>query len=648
MYKTFGIFAHVDTGKTTFSEQILYYGQGIQARGRVDHQNAFLDLHPIERERGITVFAEQGIFTYNNNTYTMIDTPGHVDFSPEMERAIQVLDYAVVLVDAVDGVEGHTETVWQLLRKHHIPTFFFINKMDREGANLDKAIASIHALLTPNTIVLTNHLTKDMDEPLAEAVAALDDTLMERYFETGYTRDVFEAALCQMIRDERVFPIHYGSALQDEGISTFLQHFDRLTATNYDAAAPFAARVYKVRHDEKGQRIAYLKIDAGRLKAREALEIDGEMMKVGQIRLYNGEKFEQLQEAIAGQSVGIYGLKNAVIGTTFGDAVSYKAPSLVPTLQSRVVFEDGVSPKEMLRYFRLLEAEDPSLEIVWQEALQEIHLHIMGVIQLEVLQQVLAERFQLMVQFEAPTIIYKETIFTSTKGYGHFEPLKHYAEVHLRMEPAPRGQGITFINECHADDLLVGQQNLIQKHVLERAHHGLLTGSAVTDIIVTLVTGKAHIKHTEGGDFREATHRALRQGLEQVENVLLEPYYAVVMRAHIDHMGRMMSDLQMASGTFDAPFTEGEYVTIHARVPVASFLTYPTQFAAYTNGKGSIRLVFDGYDRCHNTDEVIERIGYDKQADPNYTSNSIFCSHGKGYVVPWQEAEVLMHANTEL
>ncbi len=391
-----------------------------------------------------------------------------------------------------------------------------------------------------------------------------------------------------------------------------------------------------------------MKIDAGRLKAREALEIDGEMMKVGQIRLYNGEKFEQLQEAIAGQSVGIYGLKNAVIGTTFGDAVSYKAPSLVPTLQSRVVFEDGVSPKEMLRYFRLLEAEDPSLEIVWQEALQEIHLHIMGVIQLEVLQQVLAERFQLMVQFEAPTIIYKETIFTSTKGYGHFEPLKHYAEVHLRMEPAPRGQGITFINECHADDLLVGQQNLIQKHVLERAHHGLLTGSAVTDIIVTLVTGKAHIKHTEGGDFREATHRALRQGLEQVENVLLEPYYAVVMRAHIDHMGRMMSDLQMASGTFDAPFTEGEYVTIHARVPVASFLTYPTQFAAYTNGKGSIRLVFDGYDRCHNTEEVIERIGYDKQADPNYTSNSIFCSHGKGYVVPWQEAEALMHGNTEL
>lgn len=648
MYKTFGIFAHVDTGKTTFSEQILYYGHSIAARGRVDHQNAFLDLHPIERERGITVFAEQGVFTYNDDTYTMIDTPGHVDFSPEMERAIQVLDYAVLLVDAVDGVEGHTETVWQLLRKHHVPTFFFINKMDREGANLAGALATIHKLLTPNTVVLTNHLTAEMDESLAEAVAALDDALLERYFETGYERDVFETALQRLIDEERVFPVHYGSALQDDGVDTFLAHFARLTTTHYDATAPFAARVYKVRHDDNGHRIAYLKMDAGTLKAREALVVAGALHKVGQIRLYNGDKFERIPEAFAGQSVGIYGLKNAVIGTTFGEANTYKAPSLVPTLQSRVVFEDGVSPKEMLRYFRLLEAEDPSLQVVWQESLQEIHLHIMGVIQLEVLEEVLRARFHLTVQFGAPTIIYKETIATATKGYGHFEPLKHYAEVHLRLEPAPRGQGIAFINACHADDLLVGQQNLIEQHVLERAHHGLLTGSTVTDLTVTLVTGKAHIKHTEGGDFREATHRALRQGLEQVENILLEPYYAVVMRAHIDHMGRMMSDLQMASGTFEAPLTDGEYVTIQARVPVASFLTYPTQFAAYTNGKGSLRLVFDGYDKCHNADEVIERIGYDKQADPAYTSNSIFCRHGKGYVVPWQEAEAAMHANTAL
>ena len=648
MYKTFGIFAHVDTGKTTFSEQLLYYGASIQARGRVDHQDAFLDLHPIERARGITVFAEQGVFTYGDDTYTMIDTPGHVDFSPEMERAIQVLDYAVLLVDAVDGVEGHTETVWQLLQKHHIPTFFFINKMDREGANLAHAVATIQQLLTPDTLMLTNRLNEQIDESLIEEIAALDDALMDHYFEHGYEQALWYDTLRTCIQQRRVFPIYYGSALQDEGIEMFLHDFHALTKTHYDAAAPFAARVYKVRHDDNGQRIAYLKIDAGTLPSRTALDIDGETMKVGQIRLYNGEKFEQLPQAVAGQSVGVYGLKNAVIGTTFGVANTYEMPSLVATLRTRVVFEEGVSAKEMLKYFRLLEAEDPSLQVLWQEDVQEIQLSIMGKIQLEVLEHVLFERFSLRVTFERPTIIYQETIAQTVKGYGHFEPLKHYAEVHLRLTPTARNSGVTFKNECHADHLLVGQQNLIEHHVLERAHHGLLTGSALTDVEMTLVTGRAHVKHTEGGDFREATHRAIRQGLEQVENILLEPYYAVTLRAHIDHLGRMMSDIQQASGTFEAPLTDGDSVSLKARVPVASFIDYPTQYAAYTNGKGSIRLTFDGYDVCHNTDEVIAQIGYDKNADAQYTSNSIFCAHGKGYVVPWQEAEAAMHANTEL
>ncbi|WP_010287712.1 elongation factor G [Kurthia massiliensis] len=647
MYKTFGIFAHVDTGKTTFSEQLLYYGATIQSRGRVDHQDAFLDLHPIERARGITVFAEQGVFSYGDDTYTMIDTPGHVDFSPEMERSIQVLDYAVLLVDAVDGVEGHTETVWQLLKKHHIPTFFFINKMDREGANLEAAIASIQQLLTPHTLLLTERLTP-MHEDLIEEIAALDESLMDTYFEHGYDAQLWHETLQKLIQQRRAFPIHYGSALQDVGVASFLNDFHTLTATHYDADAPFAARVYKVRHDENGQRIAYLKIDSGTLPARTALDINGETMKVGQIRLYNGQKFDQLSVAVAGQSVGIYGLKNAVIGTTFGDTKSYEMPSLVATLRTRVEFEEDVSAKEMLPYFRMLEAEDPSLQVTWREDVQEIQLSIMGNIQLEVLAHVLLERFALRVTFERPTIIYKETIAQTVKGYGHFEPLKHYAEVHLRLTPTARNSGVTFKNECHADHLLIGQQNVIEHHIFAREHHGLLTGSALTDVEITLVTGRAHVKHTEGGDFREATHRAIRQGLEQAENILLEPYYAVHLRAHLDHLGRMMSDIQQASGTFEAPITEGDYVSLKARVPVASFLDYPTQYAAYTNGKGSIRLVFDGYDVCHNTKEVIATIGYDKNADPAYTSNSIFCSHGKGYVVPWQEAEAAMHANTEL
>lgn len=647
MYKTFGIFAHVDTGKTTFSEQLLYYGATIQSRGRVDHQDAFLDLHPIERARGITVFAEQGVFSYGDDTYTMIDTPGHVDFSPEMERSIQVLDYAVLLVDAVDGVEGHTETVWQLLKKHHIPTFFFINKMDREGANLEAAIASIQQLLTPHTLLLTERLTP-MHEDLIEEIAALDESLMDTYFEHGYDAQLWHETLQKLIQQRRAFPIHYGSALQDVGVASFLNDFHTLTATHYDADAPFAARVYKVRHDENGQRIAYLKIDSGTLPARTALDINGETMKVGQIRLYNGQKFDQLPVAVAGQSVGIYGLKNAVIGTTFGDTKSYEMPSLVATLRTRVEFEEGVFAKEMLPYFRMLEAEDPSLQVTWREDVQEIQLSIMGNIQLEVLVHVLLERFALRVTFERPTIIYKETIAQTVKGYGHFEPLKHYAEVHLRLTPTARNSGVTFKNECHADHLLVGQQNVIEHHIFAREHHGLLTGSALTDVEITLVTGRAHVKHTEGGDFREATHRAIRQGLEQAENILLEPYYAVHLRAHLDHLGRMMSDIQQANGTFEAPITEGDFVSLKARVPVASFLDYPTQYAAYTNGKGSIRLVFDGYDVCHNTKKVIATIGYDKNADPAYTSNSIFCSHGKGYVVPWQEAEAAMHANTEL
>ena len=649
MYKTFGIFAHVDTGKTTFSEQILYYGNAIKQRGRVDHQDAYLDHDAIERQRGITIYAEQATFTFNDNSYTIIDTPGHVDFSPEMERSIQALDYAVLLVDAVDGVEGHTETVWHLLKERNVPTFIFINKMDREGADLERACQSIEEALHTQTVVLTNELDGTrMSERLIEQVANEDDALMTYYFEEGYDEERWFQALMTMIEERTITPVHFGSALQDEGVASFLHDFDRLTRTQYKRDDDFAATIYKIRHNDQGQRIAFLKIHSGVLKARTAFVLDGMEMKVGQLFIQDGGKLQQMTEAYAGQCVAVLGLKNATVGIRLGEEAEESASTLVPALQSKVLFTDGVVVKEQVPIFRMLEAEDPSLQVIWNEALQEIHLHIMGTIQLEVLQVVLKERFNRNVQFEQPTIIYKESIQTSGKGYGHFEPLKHYAEVHLRLDPLPRNSGIQFRNECHANDLTTGQQHIIEKQLLEQPIHGVLTGSDVTDVRYTLVTGKNHVKHTEGGDFQQATKRAVRQALEQLDVILLEPVYKFEMTSTLADLGKMMTDLQLAHATVSPPQIEGDFVTLVGKVPVATFMTYPTQFAAYTSGKGRLSMTLAGYEQCHNTEQVIEMIQYDRNADAAFTSNSIFCSHGKGYVVRWEDAKDAMHANVEL
>ncbi len=649
MYKTFGIFAHVDTGKTTFSEQILYYGQAIKERGRVDHQDAHLDSDAIERQRGITIYAEQATFEHNEHQYTLIDTPGHVDFSPEMERSIQALDYAVLLIDAVDGIEGHTETVWHLLRARHVPTFIFINKMDREGADLEKAVRAIQKTFQTTAVVLTNEWDgTQMSEKLIEQLANEDEGLMTRYFDEGYDASIWFDALAKMIDEETVTPVHFGSALQDEGIDIFLRDFDRLTRTNYTDDTAFSATVYKVRHNEQGQRIAFLKIHSGTLKARTAFVLDGLEMKVGQLFIQSGGKLSQIQEAHAGQSVAVLGLKNAKVGMVLGEASEEQVYQLVPALQSKVLFDESLIVKDQMPIFRMLEAEDPSLQVIWDEALQEIHLHIMGTIQLEVLQVVLKERFDRDVQFEQPTIIYKESIQTSGKGYGHFEPLKHYAEVHLLLEPLPRNRGIEFQNACHANDLTTGQQHIIEKQLTEHDMRGVLTGSIVTDICYTLVTGKNHVKHTEGGDFQEATKRAVRQALEQLDVILLEPVYTFEMKSKLTDLGKMMTDLQLAHATVLPPQIDGDFVTLQGTVPVATFMTYPTQFAAYTGGKGRLSMVFSGYERCHNTEEVIDHIQYDRNADAAFTSNSIFCSHGKGYVVRWDEAKEAMHANVEL
>lgn len=649
MNKTIGILAHVDAGKTTFSEQLLYYTKSIKQRGRVDHKDAFLDSHQIERQRGITVFTDQGRFTYRASSYFLIDTPGHIDFSPEMERGIQAMDYAIIIISAVEGIEGQTEIVWELLRKHGVPCFFFINKIDRVGADVQQVVRDIRSIFAADVCDITEALAEDgeMNEELAEFLAERDEALLERYMDAGYDRETWLAAMQRLIRDNAIFPYACGSALQGIGIESFLQKLDQLTVTDYSSEEPFAGRVYRIRHDEQGTRITFVKALSGTLKVRDILHYgDAENRiseKVTQIRVYNGREFKAVERVEAGELFAVTGLSMAAVGDGLGELTENAVYEMVPTLKSKVILEPEVNKKEALQYFKILNAEDPSLNVLWVESLQEIHLHVMGRIQLEVLQQLVKERFALKVSFDKPEILYKETIEAETVGYGHFEPLKHYAEVHLRMQPAERNSGIRFENACHADDLSFGNQNLVRHHLFERDHHGLLTGSPITDVLVTLLTGRAHNKHTSGGDFREATYRALRQGLEKAKNLLLEPYYHFKIKVELDQLGRVISDIQQAYGSYDPPQTEGDKAILTGTVPVATFMDYSSELASFTQGRGTLSLTFAGYERCHNEQEVIERIGYNKDADPEYTSSSIFCAKGQGYTVPWNEAEGKMH-----
>lgn len=643
MYKTIGVLAHVDAGKTTFSEQVLYHTNSIQARGRVDHQDAYLDNHELERKRGITIFAEQGRMTIGDDTYTLIDTPGHVDFSPEMERAIRVMDYAIIIISAVEGIQGHTETVWQLLRNYHVPTFFFINKIDRDGADVRAVMTQLHKDFSEHVILIDEPLQENyVSSTIMEWLAERDEELLDNFLNETLEHRQCMTRLQTMIKNEDAFPCFIGSALKDEGIEEFIAQLPFLTGTHFEPEAPFQGEVFKIRHDGH-QRLTFMKALTGKLHVRDEFTFGDITEKVTEIRLYNGSRFETVQQVEAGEIFAVKGLSQANIGDRIGSKLLSQPYELVPTLQAKVQYEGEQHIKEVLRIFRLLEAEEPSLRVVWQEKFQEIHVHIMGVIQLEVLIDVLLKRFALHISFGEPQILYMETIGTTVTGYGHFEPLKHYAEVHLLMKPNERGAGITFSNACHADDLSVGNQRLVEKHLFERDHHGLLTGYAVTDIHFTLLTGRGHNEHTSGGDFREATFRALRQGLEQAQNILLEPYYRFKMKASNDFIGRMMTDIQQAAGTFDDPDLTETDVVLTGRAPVATFMSYSTIFAAYTNGKGTLTLQFDGYDVCHNAEEVIAQIGYDKNADPEYSSSSIFCAKGKGYTVPWQEAQAAMH-----
>jgi ribosomal protection tetracycline resistance protein len=649
MNKTIGILAHVDAGKTTFSEQLLYDTKSIKQRGRVDHKSSFLDSHEIEQQRGITVFSDQGMFTYGDSNYYLIDTPGHIDFSPEMERAIQAMDIAIILISAVEGIEGQTEIVWELLRKYQIPCFFFINKTDRVGADVHQVVQDIQTNFTENICNMSDSLFEDggMSEELVDFIAERDDALLEHYMENGYSKDLWLNTMKRLIQEHNIFPYACGSALQGLGVDEFLQKLELLTVTDYSSEGAFAGRVYRIRHDDHGARITYIKALSGSLKVRDSINYgDAENMvteKITQIRVYNGRQYKAVNQVEAGELFAVIGLSMTTVGDGVGILKERMVYEMVPTLKSKIIFEPAVHVKEALPYFKMLNAEDPSLNVIWEESLQEIQLNVMGQIQLEVLQKIVKERFNLHVKFEQPEILYKETIASEVVGYGHFEPLGHYAEVHIQLRPGERNSGILYENACHVDDLSVGNQNLISHHLFERDHHGLLTGSPLTDVIVTLLKGRAHNKHTSGGDFREATYRALRQGLEQADNILLEPYYYFKIKVELDQMGRVLSDIQQAHGRFDPPQSDGNKTILTGTVPVATFMDYNSKLSSFTQGKGSLSLTFAGYDVCHNEEEVIRRIRYNKDADAEYISSSIFCAKGQGYTVSWEEAEGMMH-----
>lgn len=645
MKKTFGIFAHVDAGKTTFSEQILYYTKSIRKKGRVDYKEAFLDSQKVEKERGITVFSDVGTFSYDGDTYYLIDTPGHIDFSPEMERTLSILDYAILVVSAVEGIQGHTETLWNLLKNRKIPTFIFINKIDRVGADVNKVYQQLKRRFSEDICLLSNNSLMNLSDEEIEFIAGKDEELLNLYFEDNYNNQLWINKLKFLVKERQIFVASSGSALLDQGVREFLDIFNKLTMTNYELADIFTGKVFKIRYDEKGTRITYIKALSGLLKVKDELVYNhnGEEIreKVNEIRAYNGVKYEIKDVASEGDVFAVTGISNMKAGMGIG--IEDSTEEMIPTLTAKVLYDSTVNIKEVLKYFKILESEEKTLNVQYDEILKEMHINVMGKIQLEVLKEIIQERFNLNVEFDKPEILYKETIGNEVNGYGHFEPLRHYAEVHLKLLPGERGEGIVFENRCHNDYLTPGQQNLIKTHIFEKKHRGILTGSEIDDIKVILITGRAHIKHTEGGDFREATKRALRQGLDSAENILLEPYYNFKIEVDNQLLGRVLSDVQKMNGTFNEQQSVGDRVIITGRGPVATFMDYSLEFQALSKGKGGLSLMYGGYDVCHNAEEVIERIGYNKDADPEYTSSSIFCAKGVGYSVKGDEVVNYMH-----
>ena len=644
---TMGILAHVDAGKTTLSEGILYTCKAIRKLGRVDHQDAFLDTNTLERNRGITIFSKQAECTLGEFGITLLDTPGHVDFSAEMERTLQVLDYGILVISGADGVQGHTETLWRLLSRYQIPVFLFINKMDQPGTDRETLLVELKEKLDTNCVDFSADQTS---EDWKEQVAVCDEQVMEAYLEG---EEISRVQIQKMIRERKLFPCYFGSALKLTGVKEFLEDLKlRIRESSYPES--FGAKIYKITRDSQGERLSHMKITGGALKVKSVLSNGkpgerGEGIwqeKVNQIRIYSGEKYTMVSEVKAGTVCAVTGLTATYPGQGLGSEQASDMPVLEPVLSYRIGLPEEVNGHQALLQLRQLEEEEPLLHIVWNGTLGEIYAQVMGEVQIEILKSLIKERFGMTVTFDEGNIVYKETILEPVEGIGHFEPLRHYAEVHLLLEPGETGSGLTFATDCSEDVLDRNWQRLILTHLEEREHKGVLLGAPITDMKITLLTGRAHIKHTEGGDFRQATYRAVRQGLRKAKSQLLEPYYEFRLEVPSEQVGRSMTDIQKMLGEFDPPKTEGEMTVLTGSAPVVTMRDYQKEVISYTSGRGRLSCTLKGYYPCHNQEEVVEAVGYDPEADLENPTGSVFCAHGAGFVVNWDRVEDYMHVES--
>ena len=629
-----GILAHVDAGKTTLSEGLLYTSGEIRRLGRVDTKDTFLDTNEIERKKGITIFSKQAVITLEDTVMTLLDTPGHVDFAAETERTLSVLDYAILVISGTDGVQSHTKTLWEMLKKHKIPVFVFINKLDLTGSDKDRVIDDMTNDLGGNFVDFSHSA-----DILRENLAMCDEELMEEFLSNG----ICEKTVCRAIKKRAVFPCFSGSALKMDGVEQFLKAFDRLT-TETNSLSEFGAKVFKINQDDKGNRLTFMKITGGSLKVKSIIESE----KINEIRIYSGDKYKTADEVFPGCVCAVTGPKKTVAGQGLGFEKNARALTAEPIFAYRVILPNGVEPSVALDKFKELEQEETLLRVTWNASLKEIQLRLMGEIQLEVLKQQVLKRFDMEVEFEEGRIVYKETIENIAEGVGHFEPLRHYAEVHLVLSPLPRGSGMQFEADCPESVLDKNWQRLILTHLMEKQHVGVLTGSPVTDIKITLKSGAAHLKHTEGGDFRQATYRAVRHGLRRARSVLLEPYYDFTMDIPVENVGKAMTDLDLLGAEFSIGVPKGDMTKITGHAPAETIRNYQRQITEYTHGKGRISCQFSGYDKCKNADTVIDTIGYDADADIENTADSVFCAHGAGFNVKWDEVTEYMHLESVL
>lgn len=653
-----GILAHVDAGKTTLSEELLYLCGEIRKIGRVDHGDAFLDTYELEKERGITIFSKQALLKTENMEVTLLDTPGHVDFSAEMERTLQVLDYAILVINGMDGVQSHTMTLWRLLERYQIPTFLFVNKMDQQGTDHDALLNDLKQHLHENCVDFgrtqdTDYGMYELTPEQLENIAVCEEDLLETYLETDIVED---RDIVRLIVQRKIFPCYFGSALKEKGVKDFWNGVQKYTAEP-KRPTEFGAKVFKIARDEQGNRLTYMKITGGSLKVKTLLSSNsnGQSLpgrkaeeaaweeKADQIRLYSGAKYELTSEAEAGTVCAVTGLTRTYPGEGLGIEQESELPILEPVLNYQIILPDDCDPHQMLQKLRQLEEEEPQLHILWDSQFSEIHAQLMGEVQIEILKKLIWDRFHVAVEFGAGSIVYKETVAEPVEGVGHFEPLRHYAEVHLLIEPGEPGSGCQFFTACSEDVLARNWQRLILTHLEEKEHIGVLTGSPLTDVQITILTGRAHAKHTEGGDFRQATYRAVRQGLRKARNILLEPYYEFRLEVPAEMIGRAMADVQKMQGTFDAPEVEGETAILKGTAAVAQMRDYQKEVVSYTHGTGKLFCSLKGYAPCKNQDEVVQNIGYDPEADLENPTGSVFCAHGAGFVVPWDQVEDYMH-----